>query len=70
MRTTHTYNVRESRLENTYVFEGEGATEHGESAYFVHTVGELVRRLHAAGFADVDLGDFALGDRRLVLTAR
>ena len=70
MRTTRTYAVRESRLENTYVFEADGVTEHSESAYFVHTAGELVRMLHAAGFAEVDLGDYALGARRAVIVAR
>jgi SAM-dependent methyltransferase len=70
MRTTPTYAVRESRLELTYVFEADGVTEHGESAYFVHTVGELVRMLHAAGFADVDLGDYELGATRLIAVAR
>ena len=70
MRTTHTYVVAESRLELTYVFEADGVTEHGESAYYIHTAGELVRMLHAAGFDDVDLGDYALGARRALIVAR
>jgi SAM-dependent methyltransferase len=70
MRTASTYVVAESRLELRYAFTADGLTEHSESAYYVHTAGELVRMLHAAGFSDVDLGDYAPGVRRAVIVAR
>jgi SAM-dependent methyltransferase len=69
MTTTHRYVVAESRLENEYVFEADGVVERGRSAYFVHTAGELVRMLHAAGFDDVSLGDYTVGSPRLIAVA-
>jgi SAM-dependent methyltransferase len=76
MRATRRYDVVESRLEADLVFEdADGRVEHARSAHRVHTSGELVRLLHAAGFADVDLraGDgaspFELGSPRLIAVA-
>jgi cyclopropane fatty-acyl-phospholipid synthase-like methyltransferase len=56
MTSTNRYRAAESRMESDYVFEDEdGLVEHGRAAHHVHTTGEVVRLLHAAGFRDVAL---------------
>jgi SAM-dependent methyltransferase len=76
MTSTRRYDVAESRLEADLVFEdADGQTERTRSAHRVHTSGELVRLLRAAGFADVELraGDgaspYELGSPRLIAVA-
>ncbi|MDA0185110.1 class I SAM-dependent methyltransferase [Solirubrobacter phytolaccae] len=48
--------------------------ERRRAAYFVHTTGEVVRMLRAAGFADVELrgdaGPYELGAPRMIAVAR
>jgi hypothetical protein len=75
MRTTRVYRAGESRLEAHSVFEAaDGTVEHGDAAYFVHTAGEVVRMLNAAGFEHVELSDgdgpYALGSPRMIAVAR
>jgi SAM-dependent methyltransferase len=72
----HRYVPAESRLESEYVFEDEtGATETVRAAHHVHTTGELVRMLKAAGFGSVELlapdgsKPYALGDGRVIAVA-
>jgi cyclopropane fatty-acyl-phospholipid synthase-like methyltransferase len=56
LTTTNLYRVEASRLESDYVFQdGEGRIERARAAHHVHTTGELVRLLQAAGFRDVVL---------------
>ena len=58
MTSNRIYRASESRLESESVFEAEdGTVEHGRAAYYVHTAGEVVRMLNAAGFAHVELRD-------------
>ncbi len=52
----------------------DGTVERGRVAHHVHTAGEIVRMLRAAGFGVVRLhgpdgGDYALGDGRLIAVA-
>lgn len=74
MRSTRTYRPSESRMEVESVFTEDGTTEHGTAAYFVHTTGEVVRMLHAAGFGHVELrgddGPYELGSPRMIAVAR
>lgn len=74
MRSERSYDPSESRLEVDSTFESDGTTEHGRAAYFVHTTGEVVRMLRAAGFADVELrgddGPYELGAPRMIAVAR
>jgi hypothetical protein len=76
MTTANHYRAAESRLESELTFEdADGAVEHAAAAHHVHTTGEVVRLLHAAGFGDVELlgGDgasaYALGARRMIAVA-
>ena len=76
MRVRNTYRVRESRVDADATFtDADGRVEHREFAHHVHTTGEVVELLEAAGFAAVELlgpdgiEPFALGDRRLVIRA-
>lgn len=76
MTSTSRYRAAESRLESDLVFEdSDGVVERSRSAHRVHTSGELVRMLRAAGFADVELrsGDgaspYELGSPRLIAIA-
>ncbi|WP_170179348.1 class I SAM-dependent methyltransferase [Solirubrobacter pauli] len=74
MRSARTYRPQESRLEVESEFEADGVVEHGRAAYYVHTTGEVVRMLHAAGFADVELrgddGPYEVGAPRMIAVAR
>ena len=70
------YRPSESRLESDYVFEDEnGTTEHARAAHHVHTTGEVVRMLRAAGFSEVELlgadgsSAYELGSPRLIAVA-
>jgi SAM-dependent methyltransferase len=76
LAATNHYRVSESRLESELTFEdAEGHVEHGRSAHHVHTSGEIVRMLRAAGFADVELlgadgaAPFEVGSPRLIAVA-
>jgi SAM-dependent methyltransferase len=76
MTSTNRYRVAESRLESDLVFEdADGRVEHARSAHRVHTSGEVVRLVQAAGFGDVELlaGDgasaYELGSSRLIVVA-
>jgi SAM-dependent methyltransferase len=75
MTTEHRYVAAESRLEGEHELEADGVIEHTRSAHRIHTAGELVRLLRAAGFGDVELrgpdgtGAYAVGDRRVVAVA-
>lgn len=76
MTSTHSYRVAESRLESEYVFEdGQGLVEHARAAHHVHTSGEVVRLLRAAGFRDVELlgadgaSPYELGASRMIAVA-
>jgi len=74
MRVVNRYDAAESRVESEVAFTDEdGRVEHARLAHRVHTSGELVRMLRAAGFADVALSDgegaFKLGSPRLVAVA-
>jgi SAM-dependent methyltransferase len=76
MTATNRYRAAESRLESEYVFEDEdGHVEHARAAHHVHTTGEVVRLLHAAGFGDVRLlgadgrRPYEVGSRRLIAVA-
>jgi len=76
MTANRRYDALESRLEADLVFEAaDGAVERSRSAHRVHTSGELVRLLHGAGFADVELraGDgaspYELGSPLLIAVA-
>jgi len=74
MRSNRTYRPEESRLEVDSVFTENGTTEHGRAAYFIHTTGEVVRMLNAAGFEHVELrgddGPYELGAPRMIAVAR
>jgi SAM-dependent methyltransferase len=76
MTSTHNYRAEESRLETDYVLEDEdGRVERARAAHHVHTAGEVVRLLRAAGFRDAALlgpdgtSAYALGDPKLVAVA-
>ena len=76
MTTRNRYRPAESRLETDYVFEdGHGRVEQARGAHHVHTTGEVVRLLRAAGFADVALlgadgaTPYELGAPRLIAVA-
>jgi SAM-dependent methyltransferase len=76
MTATNRYRASESRYESDYVFEDEhGHVERSSGAHHVHTTGEVVRLLRAAGFADVELlgpdgrSPYELGDRRMIALA-
>lgn len=75
MTVTNHYRVDESRLESDLVLEADGLVERGRVAHHVHTAGEVVRWLLAAGFSAVELrgpdgeAPYALGDWRLVVVA-
>jgi SAM-dependent methyltransferase len=70
------YVPAESRLETEYVFQdADGLVERAHAAHHVHTTGEVVRLLHAAGFGDVELlgadgtSAYELGSPRLIVVA-
>ena len=76
MTAVNTYRASESRLESDYLFEDEnGEVERSRAAHHVHTTGELVRMLRAAGFSAVDLlgadgsSPYELGSSRLIVVA-
>jgi SAM-dependent methyltransferase len=76
MTATNTYRPEASRFESEYVFEDEhGTVEHTRAAHHVHTTGEVVRMLEAAGFGGVELRGpdghvrYALGDHRMIALA-
>ena len=76
MTAVNTYRASESRLESDYLFEDEnGEVERSRAAHHVHTTGELVRMLRAAGFSEVDLlgadgsSPYELGSSRLIVVA-
>lgn len=76
MTMTNHYRAEESRLESDLLLEdADGAVERARSAHHVHTTGELVRWLEAAGFGQVRLlaGDgespYELGAPRLIVVA-
>jgi SAM-dependent methyltransferase len=74
MTSTNHYRVSESRLESEYVFESaDGTVERSRAAHHVHTAGEVVRMLRAAGFERVELldgsGPYTLGSRRMIAVA-
>ena len=71
------YRPAESRLESEYTLEdADGHVQRARAAHHVHTTGEVVRLLRAAGFRDVTLlsGDgttpYELGSARLIVVAR
>jgi SAM-dependent methyltransferase len=76
MTATNRYRPEESRYESDYRFEDEhGEVERSCGAHHVHTTGEVVRLLHAAGFENVELRGpdgqtpYELGDRRMIAVA-
>lgn len=75
MTGEHYYRVAESRLESTLVLEdADGHIETTRAAHHVHTAGEVVRMLRAAGFGEVTLVDgdgepYAIGARRFIAVA-
>jgi hypothetical protein len=76
MKKKNHYRVEESRVDVDYVFENDaGVIERTQSAYYVHTIGEIVRLLKAAGFRKVELrgqdgtSPFRLGSPRLIAIA-
>lgn len=76
MAGEHRYDTLESRMESDLVFTAaDGTVEHARAAHRVHTSGEVVRMLRAAGFAHVELrgGDgtvpYAVGSPRLIAVA-
>ena len=76
MAATNTYNPLKSRLESDWVFTDEhGHEERASGAHHVHTTGEVVRMLEAAGFKSIALKgpdgtrDYALGDHRMIAVA-
>ena len=73
----HYRREREPARERVHVFEdADGHVEHARAAHHVHTSGEVVRMLRAAGFGEVELlaGDgvapYELGSPRLIAVAR
>jgi len=76
MAVVNRYRAEESRLEGEFVFaDAGGNVERASAAHHVHTTGEVVRMLRAAGFAGVELLDgdgerpYALGDGRMIAVA-
>jgi SAM-dependent methyltransferase len=76
MSTANHYRAAESRLETDFVFtDADGVVEHARAAHHVHTTGEVVRLLHGAGFAGVELlgadgtSRYELGSSRLIAVA-
>jgi SAM-dependent methyltransferase len=76
MTASYRYDPTESRMESELVFEAaDGAVEHARAAHRVHTSGEVVRMLRAAGFAEVTLlgadgtQPYAIGSPRLIAVA-
>jgi len=77
LSATNHYRVSESRLESDFTFEdADGHVEHASAAHHVHTSGELVRLLRAAGFGEVELfgadgtTPYEVGSPRLIAVAR
>jgi SAM-dependent methyltransferase len=77
MTTTNHYRAAESRLESEVVFEdADGHREQARMAHRVHTSGEIVRLVRAAGFGAVELlgadgaSPYELGSPRLIAVAR
>jgi SAM-dependent methyltransferase len=77
MAATNAYNPLKSRLESDWVFSDEqGTVERASGAHHVHTTGEVVRMLEAAGFTSIALkgpdgaAPYALGDHRMIAVAR
>jgi SAM-dependent methyltransferase len=76
MAAANTYNPYRSRLESDWGFTDEhGHEERASGAHHVHTTGEVVRMLEAAGFTDIALKapdgtrEYALGDKRMIAVA-
>jgi SAM-dependent methyltransferase len=76
MTAANRYRPEESRYESEYRFEDEHSNvERSCGAHHVHTTGEVVRLLRAAGFEHVELrgpdgqSSYALGDRRMIAVA-
>ncbi len=76
MAATNTYNPLKSRLESDWVFtDADGHEERASGAHHVHTTGEVVRMLQAAGFERIALKgpdgarEYALGDHRMIAVA-
>ena len=76
MTATNTYNPLKSRLESDWRFtDPNGNEEHASGAHHVHTTGEVVRMLEAAGFTEITLkgpdgvAPYALGDHRMIAVA-
>jgi SAM-dependent methyltransferase len=76
MTAANRYRPEESRYESDYTFEDDqGNVERSCGAHHVHTTGEVVRLLQAAGFEDVGLRGpdgrtrYELGDRRMIAVA-
>jgi SAM-dependent methyltransferase len=76
MTASNRYRPEESRYESDYRFEDEhGTVQRSTGAHHVHTTGDVVRLLHAAGFAEVELrgpdgeARYELGDRRMIAVA-
>jgi SAM-dependent methyltransferase len=76
MAATNTYNPLKSRLESDWRFTDEaGNEERASGAHHVHTTGEVVRMLEAAGFTEIALKGpdgtrpYALGDHRMIAVA-
>jgi len=70
------YRAAESRFESEWTFtDRAGRVERASGAHHVHTAGEVVRMLGAAGFRDVELkgpdgsAPYELGDRRMIAVA-
>jgi ubiquinone/menaquinone biosynthesis C-methylase UbiE len=76
MTMANRYRPAESRMESDLVFEdSDGHVERGRVAHHVHTTGEVVRLLEAAGFREVVLLDgdgtspYELGSSKLIVVA-
>ncbi len=75
MTSVNHYRAAESRLESELTLEDAGgAVEHARSVHHVHTTGEVVRMLEAAGFAEVELRadaakPYEVGSPRMIAVA-
>jgi SAM-dependent methyltransferase len=74
MTAVNRYDAYESRVESELTFAAaDGRIERSRVAHRIHTSGEVVRMLRAAGFTGVALGDgegpFGVGSPRLVAVA-